>query len=212
MYTCNSASRQIASVVGDGAVNAFASRRCRGSRRQARSARKIPRRLDDRVQLYDLLSRSSRSSRAQRDLGDTGCAGPASESVTRRRAERFTTMSCAALTLVSKLQHTKTTTLLTPPPARTAAAACAAAPRNCCPRSASARSRRRAVHADPFHVVDLLAEIGLDQHRPVDQRAGRDLRNRNPPHADVEPGGPAELALQRSTRSPPGRTVASLTS
>ncbi len=50
--------------------------------------------------------------------------------------------------------------------------------------------------AQSFHIVDLVAEIGLDQDRPVDHRTRPDLGERDAAHPYEQPGGPAELALQ----------------
>ena len=50
----------------------------------------------------------------------------------------------------------------------------------------------------PFHVVDLVAEIGLEQDRPVDQRARLDARASAMRRMRMtRPLGPAELPLQQ---------------
>lgn len=49
---------------------------------------------------------------------------------------------------------------------------------------------------EPFHVVDLVAEVGLEDRRAVHGRARHDRAQRNPPDADVHALEPGELTLQ----------------
>ena len=57
--------------------------------------------------------------------------------------------------------------------------------RNCRRRSASARSRRRrrGARSSPSMLSICVAQVGLEQHRPVDQRARLDLGQRHAPDA-----------------------------
>ena len=75
--------------------------------------------------------------------------------------------------------------------------------------SVSTVSPSALVHAHALHVVDLIAEIGLEQGRSIDQRARLDVAERDPPDANGKP--PVQLNLRSSSRrSPPGSSAASL--
>ena len=53
-----------------------------------------------------------------------------------------------------------------------------------------------AMHRQAFHVVDLVAHVGDDQHRAVDQRAGLDRGERHAADAHGDAAAPGEPALQ----------------
>ena len=55
---------------------------------------------------------------------------------------------------------------------------------------------RRRVHGQAFHVVDLVAGVGLKQRAAGDARAGRDLAGRDAAQAHLDALGPAEVALE----------------
>src|SRR5579871_680779 len=51
--------------------------------------------------------------------------------------------------------------------------------------------------AEPFHVVDLVSEVGKKQVGSVDQRTRGDVRNRNPAQPHGNAGPPAKPAFQK---------------
>ncbi len=55
---------------------------------------------------------------------------------------------------------------------------------------------RRDMGVDAFHVVDLLAEIGVEDRGAIDHRAGRNRGERDAPDADADAGEPGKLPLQ----------------
>src|SRR6185369_5332929 len=54
-----------------------------------------------------------------------------------------------------------------------------------------------AVDAQAFQIVDLVAEVGLEQHRSVEHGASFDIGLGNAADADEKTAGPTELALEQ---------------